>query len=171
MKSTMSKTLFHYTPVFRAVMILRERVILRSKGKTPPYVWLSSNQTDEPTANRPVLTSGHLRKIDAHALSAYQGQARFVFRGCAAIPWSHLPLAPDVRRDLKRLAKPKGGRPEEWFALPNDVPCRGLPLEIETLDGGWQETGQDDLTRHYNDLEVTLGDDGRVTSIQTRRRS
>ena len=48
----MSKTLFHYTPVFSAVMILRDGVIRRSSGKTPPYVWLSSNPTNEPTANR-----------------------------------------------------------------------------------------------------------------------
>jgi hypothetical protein len=34
----MSKKLFHYTPVFRAVLILRDGVIQRSSGKTPPYV-------------------------------------------------------------------------------------------------------------------------------------
>ena len=39
--SPMSKKLFHYTPVFRAVMILRDDVIRRSSGNAPPYVWLS----------------------------------------------------------------------------------------------------------------------------------
>jgi hypothetical protein len=31
----MTKKLFHYTPVFCAVMILRDGVIRRSSGKTP----------------------------------------------------------------------------------------------------------------------------------------
>ena len=48
----MSKKLFHYTPVIHAVMILRDGVIRRSSGKVPPYVWLSSNPANEPTANR-----------------------------------------------------------------------------------------------------------------------
>ena len=48
----MSKKLFHYTPVFHAVMILRDGVIRRSTGNTPPYVWLSSNKTGDPTACR-----------------------------------------------------------------------------------------------------------------------
>jgi hypothetical protein len=42
----MSETLFHYTPVFRAVMILRDGMIRRSKAS--PYVWLSSHPTNEP---------------------------------------------------------------------------------------------------------------------------
>ena len=50
----MSKALFHYTPVFSAVMILRDGVIRRSSGKAPPHVWLSSNPTNEPTANRAI---------------------------------------------------------------------------------------------------------------------
>jgi hypothetical protein len=150
--SPMSKTLFHYTPIFRAVMILREGVILRSKGKTPPYVWLSSNLTNEPTASRAVLTSEQLRRSDARALIAYQGWARFVFDGCDATPWANLRLTPADRRKLKQLAKHKGGRSEEWFALPDDVPCCGLPLETQTLDGRWQETGQDDLKHRYEDL-------------------
>jgi hypothetical protein len=54
----MSKKLFHYTPVYSAVMILRDGAIRRSSGKTPPYVWLSSNTTNEPTAAR-------LRALDA----------------------------------------------------------------------------------------------------------
>ena len=48
----MSKKLFHYTPVLNAVLILRDGVIRRSSGNTPPYVWLSSNPTNEPTAVR-----------------------------------------------------------------------------------------------------------------------
>ena len=78
----MSKKLFHYTPVFRAVMILRDGVIRRSSGKTPPYVWLSSNPTNEPTANRAVLSAEQFRQYDAHMIGLYM-QARFVFHGCA----------------------------------------------------------------------------------------
>ena len=78
----MSKKLFHYTPVFHAVMILRDGVIRRSTGNTPPYVWLSSNKTGDPTACR--IPREHLPPpiLDDHrALFAFQGWARFVFRG------------------------------------------------------------------------------------------
>ena len=54
----MSMKLFHYTRVYSAVMILRDGVIRRSSGKTPPYVWLSSNPIDEPTAARPLRLDG-----------------------------------------------------------------------------------------------------------------
>ena len=82
----MSKTLFHYTPVFFAVMILRTGVIRRSSGT---YVWLSSNPTNEPTANRAVPSQKQFRQYDAHMLGAYK-QARFVFHGCDATPWADL---------------------------------------------------------------------------------
>jgi hypothetical protein len=167
----MSKTLFHYTPVFHAVMILRDSVIRRSSGKTPPYVWLSSNPTNEPTANRAVLSPEQFRQCDAHMLGAFQRQARFVFHdGCVATPWADLRLPSAERRNLKVLAKRKGGRPEEWFTWPDDVPCRDLRLELETLEGRWQEIEQDDLKRRYEDLEVTLDDNGKVKQLQTRWR-
>ena len=71
---------------------------------------------------------------------------------------------------LKVLAKRKGGRPEEWFTWPDDVPCRDLRLELETLEGRWQEIEQDDLKRRYEDLEVTLDDNGKVKQLRTRWR-
>lgn len=94
--------LFHYTPVFSAVMILRDGVIRRSSGKTPPYVWLSSTPTNEPTANRAVLSPEQFRQCDAHVLGA-QRQARFVFYGCVATPWADLRLPSAERRNLKLL--------------------------------------------------------------------
>jgi hypothetical protein len=165
----MSKKLFHYTPVFRAVMILRDGMIKRSSGKTPPYVWFSSNPTNEPTANRAVLSPEQFRQCDAHMLGAFQRKARFVFHGCAT-SWADLRLPSAGRRNLRQLAKQKGGRPEEWFTLPDGVPCRDLRLELETLEGPWQEIEQDDLKRRYEDLEVTLDDNGKVVKLQTRRR-
>jgi hypothetical protein len=162
--------LFHYVQVVSAVIILREGVIRCSAGKTPPYVWLSSNPTNEPTARRITLSSAQFSQCDAHALAAFEW-ARFVFDGCDATPWADLGLKPTIRRNLKHLAKHKGGRAQDWFALPYDIPCRDLPLEIQTLEGSWRETGQDDLARSYEDLEVTLDDIGRVIPpIRTRRR-
>jgi hypothetical protein len=117
----MSKKLFHYTPVFHAVMILRDGVIRRSSGKTPPYVWLSSNPTNEPTATRAVPSTEQFHQYDAHMLGAYK-QVRFVFHGYAATPWAALRLSSVTRRNLKRKAKDKGGRPEDWFTLLDDVP-------------------------------------------------
>jgi hypothetical protein len=95
------KTLFHYTPVFRAVMILRAGVIRRSSGNTPPYVWLSSNPTNEPTACRAVLSMEQIRQCSERVLFAFQRWARFVFHGCDAIPWQDLLLTSDARRNLK----------------------------------------------------------------------
>src|SRR5271166_3054971 len=43
--------------------------------------------------------------------------SRFVFHECDAIAWQDLPLTRAVRSWLEGLAEPKGGRPEEWFAL------------------------------------------------------
>jgi hypothetical protein len=100
----MSQKLFHYTPVYRAVMILRDGVIRRSMGKTPPYVWLSSNPTEEPTARRIILSSEQFRRCDAHALSALQKSARFVLDGCAATPWTDLRLTSANVRNLKQRA-------------------------------------------------------------------
>jgi hypothetical protein len=153
----MSKTLFHYTPVVHALKILCDGVIKRSTGETPPYVWLSSNPTNEPTASRPVLTSEQFRQClaDDRTVFALQRQARFVFHGCAATPWADLRgLRLAERRRLVRLAKRKGGRPQDWFTLPDDVPCLGLPLETQTLEGGWQEEDQGELKRRYEGLKV-----------------
>jgi hypothetical protein len=157
----MSKKLFHYTPVFRAVMILRDGIIRRSSGKTPPYVWLSSNTTNEPTAAR-------LRALDGADPpmangSALLAGARFVFHDCDATPWVDLQLTSDVRRNLKEWAEPKGGRPEEWFALDADVPSASLPLEIKDEIGAWREIAHDDLRRQHEDfVRVTKAVDGRL---------
>ena len=51
----MSETLFHYTQGYRAVMILRDGVIRRSSGKTPPYVWRFGQ---EPRQTRPRADGG-----------------------------------------------------------------------------------------------------------------
>ena len=64
--------MFHYTPVFRAVMILRDGVIRRSTN-APRYVWLSSNPTNEPTACRAVLSMEQIRQCNERALSTFQG--------------------------------------------------------------------------------------------------
>jgi hypothetical protein len=149
----MSATLFHYTQVYRAVMILRDSMIKRSTGETPPYVWLSSNPTQEPTAR--AIRPEQLAQMvgDEHALGAFGGWVRFVFDGCEAIPWQGVPLPSAVRGDLERKAEPKGGRPEEWFALDRDVRCTDLPLEIERVFG-WQGIAHRDLKRRYADLKV-----------------
>jgi hypothetical protein len=157
----MSKKLFHYTPVFRAVMILRDGIIRRSSGKTPPYVWLSSNTTNEPTAARLRALDGANPPI-ANG-SALLAGARFVFHDCDATPWVDLQLTSDVRRKLKEWAEPKGGRPEEWFALDADVPSASLRLEIKDEIGAWQEIAHDDLKRQHEDfVRVTQAVDGRV---------
>jgi hypothetical protein len=157
----MSKKLFHYTPVYSAVMILRDGVIRRSSGKTPPYVWLSSNTTNEPTAAR-------LRALDGTEPPTTYGPAllagaRFVFQECEAIPWQDLPLTRAVRSELVGLAEPKGGRPEEWFALDADVPSASLPLEIKDEIGAWREIAHEDLKRQHEDfVRVTKAVDGRL---------
>ena len=106
----MSKKLFHCTRVYCAVMILRDGVIRRSTGKTPPYVWLSSNSIDEPPAVRLLALDGTLPPM-ANGPALLAG-ARFVFHECDAIPWQDLPLTRAVRSWLERWAEPKGGRPE-----------------------------------------------------------
>jgi len=147
--------MFHYTPIFHAVLILRDGVIRRSSGNTPPYVWLSSNPTNEPTALR--ASSEQVRRCnDERMRRAIEGRARFVFHGCNATPWANLTLTAEVRSNLEQLAAPKGGRPEEWFALPNNVSCTALPLEIE-IDGSWRRIAHDDLKREYQDLQMMDG--------------
>ena len=169
--AAMSKKLFHYTQVVSAVKILRDGVIRCSTVPPPPAVWLSSNPTNEPTARCLRLPLEQFRKCDAHAAILFRW-ARFVFHECTAIPWADLQLPSATRRNLKQEARDKGGRPQDWFALPNDVPCRDLPLEIETIEGRWQETGQDDLARNYVDLEVALDENGQpIPPFKTRRRA
>ena len=163
----MSKTLFHYTQVFRAVMILRDGVIRRSTGNTPPYVWLSSNPTNEPTAARARPSMEQILLCNGPALFA---GARFVFHDCDATPWVDLQLTSDVRRNLKQLAKPKGGRPKEWFALDADVPSASLLLEIEDEIGAWREIAPDDLKRQHEDfVGVTKAVSGRLNFHMRRR--
>jgi hypothetical protein len=160
--------LFHYTPVYGAVMILRDGVIRRSTGKTPPYVWLSSNPIDEPTAVRLLALDGTLPPM-ANGPALLAG-ARFVFQECEAIPWQDLPLTRAVRSELVGLAEPKGWRPEEWFALDADVPSASLPLEIEDETGAWREIAHDNLKRrHEQFLGVTRAVSGRL-SFHMRRR-
>jgi hypothetical protein len=153
----MGKTLFHYTPVCNAVMILRSGIIRCSRKRRstdpPPHVWLSSNPTDEPTACR--LSSEQARQRGGRILFAVEGRVRFVFRGSNAAPWADLPLTPDVRRDLELKAKRKGGRSKDWFALPYDVPCGDLPLEIEAA-GGWEDITHDDFLRQYGDITLKM---------------
>jgi hypothetical protein len=166
-RGLVSKTLFHYTPIFRAVMIVRDGVIRRSSGKTPPYVWLSSNTTNEPTAARAIPSMEQTLKCNGPALFA---GARFVFHDCDATSWADLQLTSDVRRNLKQLAKPKGGQPKEWFALDADVPSASLPLEIEDETGAWREIAHDNLKRRHEEfLGVTRAVSGRL-SFHMRRR-
>jgi len=73
------------------------------------------------------------------------------------------------RRNLQRKAKDKGGRPEDWFTLPDDISCLGLPLEIETLEGRWQKIEQDELKRRYENLEVTF-DGNRIACFRMGER-
>src|SRR5271166_653435 len=88
--------------------------------------------------------------------------SRFVFHECDAIAWQDLPLTRAVRSWLEGLAEPKGGRPEEWFALDADVPSASLPLEIKDEIGAWREIAHDDLKRQHEDfVGVTQAVDGR----------
>jgi hypothetical protein len=157
----MSKTLFHYTPVYCAVLILRHGVIKRSTGDTPPYVWLTQNQTGEPTASH-IHAESLPRRIfdDQRAFFAFQGWARFVFKGFNAISWQDLPLPDADRLWLGGLAKCKKSRPQEWSALIEDeVRCADLLLEVKT-PSGWQGKVHDDLKREYEDMETRVGSDG-----------
>ena len=157
----MSKKLFHYTPVYSAVLILRDGVIRRSSGKTPRYVWLSSNPTNEPTAVRLRARDGREPPV-AYGPALLAG-SRFVFHECDAIPWQDLPLTRADRSELVGWAEPKGGRPEEWFALDADVPSASLPLEIKDEIGAWREIAHDDLKRQHKDyVGWTKADDGRL---------
>lgn len=164
----MKKRLFHYTPVFNAVMILRDGVIRRSSGKTPPYVWLSSNTTSEPTPTR-------LRALDGANPpmangSALLAGARFVLHESDAIPWRSLPLTNADRLDLEQKGRDKGAQPEEWFALEADVLSASLPLEIKDETGKWQEIAHDDLKRRHEDfVRVTKAVDGRFIIHHARR--
>jgi hypothetical protein len=163
-ETAMSETLFHYTQGYRAVMILRDGVIRRSTGKTPPYVWLTRNQTCDPTAGRirpewlppPILD-------DPRAFFAFQGWARFVFRGVNAIPWRDMRLTDAERLDLVQKAK-EDGRPEEWFGVEDDVRCADLPLEIET-PSGWRKKSHDGLKRQYEDMKTLDGSDGLLVAL------
>jgi len=92
-----------------------------------------------------------------------------VFHGCAATPWAAVRLPSADRRNLQRKAKDKGGRPEDWFTLPDDISCLGLPLEIETLEGRWQKIEQDELKRRYENLEVTF-DGNRIACFRMGER-
>jgi hypothetical protein len=157
----MSKKLFHYTRVYGAVLILRDGVIRRSSEKTPPYVWLSSNATNEPTAVRLLARDGTEPPV-AYG-SALLAGARFVFHECDAIPWQDLPLTAAVRSGLVGLAEHKDGRPEEWFALDADVPSGSLPLEIKDETGAWREIAHDELKRQHEDfVRMTRAVDGRL---------
>ena len=80
-----------------------------------------------------------------------------MFEGFNAIPWQGLPLTDADRDNLKQKAK--GGRPEEWFAIEDDVRCANLPLEIETASG-WRKMAHDDLKRQYEDLKTLDRPDG-----------
>jgi hypothetical protein len=163
----MSKTLFHYTQGYSAVMILRDGVIKRSTQTIPQYVWLSSNPSNEATATRirpeclppPIFD-------DPRAHFAFQGWARFVFEGFNAIPWQDIPLTEAKRLDLgqKAQVEVKDGRPEEWFGLPDDVPCDGLPLEIEMLSA-WRKKAHDDLKREYGDMKTLDGPAGLLVEL------
>jgi hypothetical protein len=169
-EGAMSKTLFHYTQGYSAVMILRDGMIKRSTGETPPYVWLSRNPTNEPTACRipPEYLPQPIRD-DSRALFAFQGWARFVFQGFNAIPWQELPLTDADRDNLEQMAKSKGGRPEEWFALEDDVRSVDLPLEIET-HLGWRKMAHADLKRQYEDLKTFDSPDGLLVVLPPHAR-
>ena len=78
--------------------------------------------------------------------------------GFNAIPWRDMPLTDADRVDLEQKAK-EDGRPEEWFAVEDDVRCADLPLEIETASG-WRKMSHDDLKRQYEDMKTLDRSDG-----------
>ena len=93
-----------------------------------------------------------------------------MFHDCDATPWVDLQLTSDARRNLRQLAKPKGGRPDEWFVLEADGPSASLPLEIEDEIGAWREIAHDDLKRQHEDfVGVTKAVSGRLSFLMRRR--
>ena len=90
-----------------------------------------------------------------------------MFRGVNAInaiPWQDLPLTRAVRSELVGWAEPKGGRPEEWFGVEDDVRCACLPLEIE-MPSGWRKKSHDGLKRQYEDMKTLDGSDGLFVAL------
>src|SRR5208337_2327147 len=157
-------------------MILRDRVIKRSTGKTPPYVWLSSNPTNEPTASRvrPLVGAYPPRRCPRAYCARKTGAFRVRWVRRHALGGPAVPSATHAASFGQAQGRPTAGlvcAAVRRSLFRSATRSFDLPLEIQTLEGRWQEIEQDDLKRCYDDLKVKLGDNGRVEEFQTRRRS
>jgi hypothetical protein len=137
--------LYHYTPLYRAIMILREGTI-RLATHGPAFLWLSSNPHDELTScGAPMRGLGEAYK-----------RTRFVFTGVPAIPFHALRIREFEKRRMIRRGIQIGARPSEWFALTQEAACAALPLELQE-DDGWQPLAHAKALERYREMQAVIG--------------
>ena len=145
--------LYHYTPAYRAVMIIQSGILQPSTvGLLEPdtaYVWFSSNDKKDQTA-----THGS-KMIEAVLGKSATRHVRFKYTGNDAIPYASLKMRYHHRKMLEKKAN--GSIPSQWYGLPDSLPIGRLTLQ-DCKNEQWETISNDKLISEFNHVEFLFFD-------------
>ena len=145
--------LYHYTPAYRAVMIIRSGILQPSTvgliESDTPYIWFSSNDKGDQTAT-------HGSKTIAAVLGKPATRhVRFTYTGNDAMPYASLKMRYHHRKTLEKKAN--GSIPSQWYGLTGSLPIERLTLQ-DCKNGQWETINSDKLISEFNHVELSLFD-------------
>lgn len=141
--------LFHYTPAYRAAMILRSGILQPSTvgliESDTPYIWFSSNQKTDKTAT-----------IGSKTIALVLGercvrQVRFSYDGSDSTPYAKMKIRSSHRRFLEKKAN--GSLPIEWYGLQGFLSLSQVTLE-DRINGEWKAISNDALLSEFQAIEL-----------------
>jgi len=129
--------MYHYTPSYRAAMILNDGALRPSKKHSFPgaesLVWVTTSTTIDPTVT-----------VHSKGIAAITGEhfyVRFGFPLARSVPYAVLPIEPAVRARMQRTSK---GAHHLWRAIEGPVDIAGATIEWNR-GGTWKPADMDML--------------------------
>ena len=142
---------YHYTPAYRAAMILRSGVLQPSTvgliESDTSYIWFSSNQKTDKTAT--IGSKMIALVVGNHSVR----QVRFFYDGSDLTPYAKLKIRLSHRRFLEKKAN--GSLPIQWYGFKGCLPTGRLTLE-DRIDGQWQPIDSDALLSEFRGIDLKL---------------
>ena len=140
---------YHYTPAYRAAMILRSGILQPSTvgliESDTAYIWFSSNQKTDKTATIGSKTLALV--VGNHSVR----QVRFSYDGADLTPYAKLKIRLSHRRFLEKRSN--GSLPIEWYGLKGCLSTELLILE-DRIDGKWQPIDGDSLLSEFQGIDL-----------------
>lgn len=143
----------HYTPAYRAAMILRSGVLtpftIGLRDGDTAYCWFSTN----PDMDRTATTSGPMTRT---ILGDHRTRhMRFTYLGNDLIPYSKLRIRFSHRKKLEDRAKNVNSLPFQWYGTDREIPLSSLSLE-DSINGVWKPIDPESLLTEFDGFNLKL---------------